>query len=78
MSVENTILAHLIHNETYARKVLPFIKTEYFADHANRVIYQTLYSYIDRYNSFPSKEAIAIDVEKINGLSDVVYTSIQV
>ena len=77
MSVENTILAHLIHNETYARKVLPFIKTEYFADHANRVIYQTLYSYIDRYNSVPSKEAIAIDVEKINGLSDDVYTSIQ-
>ena len=77
MNLENTILSHIVYNEDYARKVLPFVKQEYFSEHDNRTLYELICAYVDRYNSIPSKEALNIDLEKINGLSSEAYTSIQ-
>ena len=74
--IEEKILAHLIDNENYARKVLPFVKPEYFSDNANRVIYQTISAYVDKYNTIPSTEALTIDVDSINGLSSDTFTKI--
>ena len=37
-TIEKTILANLIHNEQYTRKVLPFIKGDYFSDRTERTI----------------------------------------
>ena len=36
--IEQTALSNLIHNEEYTRKVLPFIKQEYFADQTRRIV----------------------------------------
>lgn len=74
--IEQKILAHLVSNETYARKVLPFIKGEYFSDQAYKEIYETITKYVNSYNSIPSKEALIIDIDKINGLPAEVYTRI--
>lgn len=74
--IEQKILAHLVSNETYARKVLPFIKTEYFSKPSNAVIYKTIDDYIGKYNSIPTKEAVSIDVEHLSGLSAEVYNEI--
>ena len=74
--IEQKILAHLVSNETYARKVLPFVKPEYFSDHAYRVIYQTVTAYVERYNTIPSAEALTIDVDKIEGMSSDTFTKI--
>lgn len=77
MNLETTILSHIVHNEDYARKVLPFVKREYFAEHDNRTLYELICTYVDRYNSIPSKEALIVDLEKINGLSSDAYANIQ-
>ena len=74
--IEQKILAHLVSNETYARKVLPFIKTEYFSKPSNAVIYKTIDDYIGKYNSIPTKEAVSIDVEHLSGLSAEIYNEI--
>ena len=74
--IEEKILAHLIDNETYARKVLPFVKADYFSDTAYRVLYQTISAYVDKYNSIPSVEALTIDVDHINGLPADTFTKI--
>jgi archaellum biogenesis ATPase FlaH len=74
--IEQKILAHLVSNDTYARKVLPFVKPEYFADHAHRVIYQTVVAYVERYNTIPSAEALTIDVDKIDGMSSDIFSKV--
>lgn len=74
--IEQKILAHLIDNDSYARKVLPFVKPEYFADHANRVIYQVISAYVDKYNNVPSIEALTIDLDKIEGLTSDTFAKI--
>lgn len=71
--IENKIIDHLVCNENFARKVLPFAKAEYFEEKENKIIYQMVYSYVDSYNNVPSKEALVIDLEKIEGLDQETY-----
>jgi replicative DNA helicase len=68
MRLTQTILKHLFLNEDYARKVLPFVKEEYFPDHLEKVVYSEIYSYIDKFNSLPTKEAVVIQLgeKKLN------------
>ena len=40
--IERTTLRNLIHNEDYTRKVLPFLKSEYFQDRSERVIFSEI------------------------------------
>jgi archaellum biogenesis ATPase FlaH len=74
--IEQKILAHLVSNEAYVRKVLPFIKSEYFSDTSNKVIFEVIRHYFDKYNAIPSTEALLIDVDKIPSLSTETYQKI--
>jgi len=62
--LETTILSNLIYNEDYARKVIPFLKDEYFQDNTEKVIFQTIWDYAEKYKSNPTVEILSIDVEK--------------
>jgi replicative DNA helicase len=64
--IERTILRNLIYNEGYMRRVLPFIKAEYFGDKIDRLVYTSIHAFIDDYNSLPSTEALEIAVQKTN------------
>ena len=48
--IEQTALSNLIHNEEYTRKVLPFIKQEYFADRLEGLLFLEIYKFVDKYN----------------------------
>jgi hypothetical protein len=73
MAIENTILAHLVHNEEYGRKVIPFLKDEYFKDYEDKLVFKLITEYVDKYNSFPSKEALAIDLSNKDGVNDETF-----
>ena len=45
--IERTALSNLIHNEEYTRKVLPFIKEEYFSDRTERLLFTEIYKFSD-------------------------------
>jgi len=62
--IENIILHNLIKNETYSRKVTPFIQREYFHDRSLRFVYETIHDFIIKYNNLPTKEALYIILDK--------------
>ena len=66
--VEDLILANLIFNEGYGRKVIPFLRSEYFHNKTDRVIYETVVQYVDKFNSFPNTTSLGIEVEQVVGL----------
>ena len=70
MRLEQTILRNLIYNEEYIRKVLPFLKDEYFSDLIERTIFKELSSFVSRYNTTPTIEAIGLAVKERRNLSD--------
>ncbi len=70
--LETTILSNLIYNEDYARKVIPFIKEEYFQDGIEKVIFKSIWQYADEYKSAATVSALAIELQKAT-LNDEHY-----
>ena len=68
--IESTILKNLIHNEEYSRKSIPFIKAEYFEDRKEKVIFEEIISFIVKYDSSITIEALNIEVDNRTDLTD--------
>ena len=69
MKLEQTILRTLIYNEDFLRKTLPFLKTEYFSDNTEKVLFDEITSFTETYNSAPTPEAIGIAVKERRNLT---------
>lgn len=75
--MEKTILSHLIYNEKYGRKVLPFIKSEYFQSDTDKTVFDLIHSYATKYNQFPTKEAMFIDLENKTSLNEQTFKDVR-
>lgn len=74
MSVEELIFSNLIYNEGYGRKVIPFLRTEYFTSKIDRALFSTVHNYVERFNSFPNQTALFIELENTNNLTQDEYS----
>jgi len=70
MKIEQIILRNLIHNEDYLRKVLPFLKSEYFTDRTEKVIFDEIQKFTNDYNDPPPIEALSLAVREKKNLTD--------
>ena len=70
--LETTILKNLILSDEYSRKVLPFVKDEYFSEPDEQVVYKEVVSYFEKYNKSPTVEALLINLDNNTSLSDGV------
>jgi len=70
MKLEQAILTNLIYNEDFLRKVLPFIKPEYFSDRTERTLFNEITSFTETYNSSPEIAALSIAVKEKTNLTD--------
>ena len=64
--LEVTILKNLVSNEEYMRKVMPFIKGEYFTDSTDRIVFKLVQEFITKYNKSPTTEALEISLQNSN------------
>jgi len=71
--IEKTILSHLIFNEAFARKTLPFLKEEYFQTQHDKTIYNLINEYVNKYNSTPTKEVLFLELNNKDGMSESVF-----
>ena len=67
--VEILILRNLLYNEDYLRKVIPFIKADYFEDPHQKVTFEEIQKFVTEYNQPATKEVLCIEVEKRQVLS---------
>ena len=65
MRIETTILGNLLQNEEYTRKVLPFLKTDYFTNNDEKIVYDTVSGFVTKYNTLPTKEALSIELQEV-------------
>jgi hypothetical protein len=73
--IETLILKNLIHNDEYARKVLPFLNKSYFEEHRDKLLYEHIDEFINKYNNLPTKEALVIELEN-STLNDSEFDSV--
>ena len=70
MRIEQQILTNLINDEHYCRKVIPFLKREYFGDRKESVIMKEIIDFFNKYNKPATAEILAIEVSNAKGITD--------
>lgn len=77
MRIEQKILANLIFDEQYCRKVIPFIKKEYFQDRKEAILATEIVEFFNKYNKPATKEVLSIEVGNRKGLTDKEMVELQ-
>ena len=75
-TIERTALTNLISNEDYARKVLPFIKGKYFDAREERIIFEEISNFVDKYKKIPTQTSLEIEVGERKDLSEIEYKKV--
>ena len=68
--LEQTIIKNLIYNEEYVRKVLPFIRPDYFSDNAEKIVFKEIFEFINQYKNPPTHEALVINFTEKKNLTE--------
>ena len=76
MQVEKLILTNLLHNESYTRRVLPFLKKEYFHDMKDNILFEKINEFVHKYKGLPTKETIVLEIEKDESIGQNLYNEI--
>jgi len=74
--VEILILRNLLFREEYLRKVVPFIKPDYFEDITQKIVFEEILNFVQEYNQPPTKEVLCIEVEKRDDINDTSFTEV--
>ena len=75
-TIEKTTLSQLIHNENFNRKVIPFLKKEYFHQRSEQILFEEIHDFVDKYSNPPTKTTLEIEIEKRKDLSDNDHKSV--
>ena len=75
-TIERTALTQLVTNEKYARKVLPFIKGDYFSDRTERTVFEEITKFVDKYNKIPTQTSLEIEVQSRKDLNENEYSKV--
>ena len=73
MKLETLILSNLLNDDVYLRKVVPFLRDEYFIDWTERKVFQHIKTFVDEYNASPSREALSVIFQNDKSLSEDEY-----
>ena len=75
-TIESTILKNLLFNNDYCRKVLPFIKSEYFENFHEKVVFEEICKFVVSYDNLATKEVLLIETEKRTDISEDTFKTI--
>jgi replicative DNA helicase len=71
--IESTILRNLLCNEEFYRKVVPFINAEYFQEFDEKIIFEEIHDFSNKYDKLPTKEVLIINLQNRNDLNEETY-----
>jgi replicative DNA helicase len=74
--VEFLILRNLLYNEEYVRKVVPFLKADYFENFNEKVVFEEILNFVQEYNQPATKEVLCIETEKRQDINDSSFKEI--
>ena len=75
-TVEFLILRNLLYNEEYVRKVIPFIRGDYFEDRNQKIVFEEIINFVQEYNQPVTKEVLCIEAEKRQDITDESFKEI--
>jgi replicative DNA helicase len=77
-AIESTIIKNLVSDDTYVRKVIPYIKPEYFNEYSDKILFDIINNFVVTYGQTPTKEVLSIEVDNRKDLNEDSYKQLQV
>ena len=74
--IEQVILQNLVTDDVYMRKVIPFLKRDYFLENSDRLIFDRIKTFIDEYNTPPNKDALIVAIQNDKTLNEEQYKEV--
>ena len=71
--IEQTILRNLLFTEEYYRKVVPFLKADYFQEYHQKIIYEEISDFASKYDKVPTQEVLTINLQNRNDLTEEAF-----
>jgi replicative DNA helicase len=71
--IEESILRNLICNEQYYRKVVPFIKADYFQEYNEKILFEEIADFAAKYDKVPTKEVLTINLQSRGDLTEETF-----
>jgi len=68
--IELVAFRNLFNNEEFVRRVLPFLKEEYFSENAEKILFREINDFVAKYNNRPSLDAIKVEVNQLEKVSE--------
>jgi archaellum biogenesis ATPase FlaH len=71
-NIEQVVLKNILTNEKYMRKVLPFVKPDYF-EGVYKMLFKQAGMFVAKYNKLPTAEAFKIEIDQADNYNDEQY-----
>ena len=75
--IEMTILRNFFYNEEFTRKALPFVKSIYFAKREERLLFDEIDNFVQKYKNVPTKEAILIELSQRKDINEDEHRTVK-
>lgn len=75
---DQMILSGLLHNEDYMRKVIPFLKDEYFDDNTTKLLFNEYCDFVKKYNTLPTKQSLFLAIEEKSNINEDQFKEVGV
>ena len=75
VKTETLILKHLLDDESFTRRTLPYLKSDYFSDRTEKLVYQAIDKFVNKYNNLPTREALIIEIDSEDSISDEDFSN---
>jgi replicative DNA helicase len=62
--IQTHSLNHLLNNEDYCRRVIPFLKKEYF-DESHKVVFDLMVKFVAAHNKLPTAKVLELELQKL-------------
>ena len=69
-TIERTALSSLVSNEDYARKVIPHMRADYFSDRAERLVFEEIKAFTEKYSKIPTQTSLEVEVQNRKDLNE--------
>jgi replicative DNA helicase len=77
LRIEETILSNLLYNDDFCKKVLPYLKPEYFTARPERLVLETMTDFFSKYSKAASHEILRIEVSNRKDLTEREYKEVE-
>ena len=74
MELQTHILNHLIHNEEYCRRVVPYLRKDYF-EGSHKIVFDLITKFVAKHNKLPTGKILELELGKVSAHDDVMLSA---